>query len=290
MTGVGIAMQETVLGQAIAKARRQAGLTQQQLCSKANLSYSTLAKIERGAIKTPSVFTVAAIAEATGTTVELLAGLETAKASEAPQKAYKTSKTGIKFVYFDVNGVLVRYYQRAFTNIAADYNVSSEKVESIFWQYNDRLNRGKMPVNKFDTILANAANTSSISWAEYYLANVDPVIEMNHTVKWVAENYRLGLLTNNLPGLTKAMINRKILPSIDYNSVVDSSEVGFVKPESEIFNKACQMAGVKPEEILLVDDERANVMAAEHMGWHVLWFDDYNSEASEQKIRQVLEF
>ena len=67
MNGVDAA-KERQLGQAIAAARKAAGLTQQDLCVKAQLSYSTLAKIERGAIKTPSVFTVAAIAEATGTT------------------------------------------------------------------------------------------------------------------------------------------------------------------------------------------------------------------------------
>lgn len=44
--------QQKELARAIADARRAAGYTQQQLCTEAKLSYSTLAKIERGAIKT----------------------------------------------------------------------------------------------------------------------------------------------------------------------------------------------------------------------------------------------
>jgi len=44
---------EKALGQRLQKARQNAGLTQQELCQKAGLSYSTLAKIERGAIKAP---------------------------------------------------------------------------------------------------------------------------------------------------------------------------------------------------------------------------------------------
>ena len=36
---------ETVLGKSLQKARQAKGLTQQQLCQKAGLSYSTLAKI-----------------------------------------------------------------------------------------------------------------------------------------------------------------------------------------------------------------------------------------------------
>jgi transcriptional regulator with XRE-family HTH domain len=49
---------EKALGKRLQEARQKAGLTQQQMCHKAGLSYSTLAKIERGAIKAPSIFTV----------------------------------------------------------------------------------------------------------------------------------------------------------------------------------------------------------------------------------------
>ena len=67
-------MDEKGLGKRLQEARQAAGLTQQQLCQKANLSFSTLAKIERGAIKSPSIFTVRAIAEALNSTVDQLIG------------------------------------------------------------------------------------------------------------------------------------------------------------------------------------------------------------------------
>ncbi len=83
-------MDEKALGGKLQLARKRAGLTQQELCQKAGLSYSTLAKIERGAIKSPSVFTVAAIANATGVKLEELLNI--------PQKlrgcGYKSQKTG----------------------------------------------------------------------------------------------------------------------------------------------------------------------------------------------------
>ena len=59
-------MDEKGLGQKLQEARQKAGLTQQQLCHQANLSFSTLTKIERGAIKSPSIFTVQSIAGALG--------------------------------------------------------------------------------------------------------------------------------------------------------------------------------------------------------------------------------
>ena len=69
-------MDEKALGKRLQLARKRAGLTQQQLCQKAGLSYSTLPKIERGAIRSPSFITVANIASATGTQLEDLLDFE----------------------------------------------------------------------------------------------------------------------------------------------------------------------------------------------------------------------
>ena len=57
---------EERLGKRLQTARQAAGMTQQVLCQRANLSYSTLTKIERGAIKSPSIFTIQSIANVLG--------------------------------------------------------------------------------------------------------------------------------------------------------------------------------------------------------------------------------
>lgn len=277
------------LAKAIAKARKIAGLTQQELCAKAGLSYSTLAKIERGAIKTPSVFTVAVIAAATHTTVEQLTGIQSGNVMKT-QKNYKTSKNGVKFVYFDVNGVLVRFFQRAFTNIAADTGTPIETIESVFWHYDDMVCRGELGIADFNRALADKINVTDISWAKYYLESIEPVPELIDALKWTSQYYPVGLLTNIMPGLVNEMINRDILPKIDYTSIVESNTVGSIKPEQLIFDNATRQAGVKPREILFIDDSRQNLMAAEKLGWNVLWFDDYRPGESEQRIKDWLEF
>src|SRR5437868_4044104 len=95
-------MNEKTLGTRLQLARKRAGLTQQELCQKAGLSYSTLAKIERGAIRSPSVFTVASIASATGTTLESLLELQAIGLSSPALPAKKRSKSGVTFVYIDI--------------------------------------------------------------------------------------------------------------------------------------------------------------------------------------------
>src|SRR6185295_7741498 len=102
-------MDEKALGRKLQLARKRAGLTQQDLCNKASLAYSTLAKIERGAIKSPSVFTVAAIATATNTPLEQLLDIPGGLKPPTNAEPKKVSKTGVKFVYLDINGTLVRF-------------------------------------------------------------------------------------------------------------------------------------------------------------------------------------
>ena len=89
-------MDEVGLGKQLQALRTKAGLTQQALCQLADISYSTLAKIERGAIKSPSIFTIQKIAEALGESLDILLGLQTNSLNLPPIKPKKISKLGVR--------------------------------------------------------------------------------------------------------------------------------------------------------------------------------------------------
>ena len=112
---------------------------------------------------------------------------------------------------------------------------------------------------------------------------------MQELLEWAAERYKVGLLTNIMPGLLSGLRRNHKIPDISYDAVVDSSEVAAIKPEAKIYEIAQERAGCQPTEILLVDDSRANLMAAEKLGWHVLWFDDARPEESVERVRGALE-
>ncbi len=268
-------------------ARQTAGLTQQQLCHKANLSFSTLTKIERGAIKSPSIFTIQSIAEALGVGLDELVGHSGAPGRRG-RKLQKT-KSGVSFVYFDVNGCLVHFYQRAFARLAQATGAPSDIIESAFWHYNDDVCRGVMSLSDFNTMLAKRLSVDEVRWQDYYLETVEPISQMQELVKWAQERYKIGLLTNIMPGLLSAMRRDNRVPDLSYDTVIDSSEVAAIKPETKMYEIAQERAGVPAEEILLIDDSRANLMAAEKLGWHVLWFDDARPDESTDNVRQALE-
>lgn len=278
---------EIALGKRLQQARQKAGLTQQQLCQKAQLSYSTLAKIERGAIKAPSIFTIQNIAKALNTSLGALLGLpETADG--IVQKPKKRSRSGVRFVFFDINGCLVRFFHRAFTNMTHDTGVPADVIETTFWHYNDAACRGEMTMEEFNQQFASRLGLREVDWMKYYLDAVDAIDEMQEVVAWVADNYYVGLLSNIMPGFIDEMLKRGLLPNVAYDAIIDSSQVSAIKPEQKIYETAQSRVSVQPEEILLIDDSRSNLMAAEKMGWHVQWFDDYRPAESASRIRETL--
>lgn len=282
-------MDEKGLGKRLQEARKTAGMTQQVLCQRANISYSTLAKIERGAIKSPSIFTIQSIAMALGISLDQLMGLETPVAAALAASKKQVSKSGIRFIYFDINGCLVYFFHRAFMRLAQDTGVTADVIESTFWLYNDDVCRGKLSMDDFNTLLAKKLGIPSVKWEAYYLDAVEPIVGMSELVHWAAEHYRIGLLTNIMPGMVNALRTCGLLPDVHYDAIIDSSEVGAIKPENKIYEIAAERAGVKPEEILFVDDTRQNLTAADKLGWHVMWCDDYHPDETIARIRQSLE-
>lgn len=280
-----MAMDEQGLGKRLQEARQKAGLTQQQLCHQANLSFSTLTKIERGAIRSPSIFTVQAIAGALGVGLDELVG----EAPRAAGRQLRRTRSGAGFIYFDVNGCLVHFYQRAFAQLAAATGARSDVVESVFWRYNDDVCRGTLSLSDFNSMLAERLGASDVNWQDYYMDTVEPIKPMQELLEWASERYKVGLLTNTMQGFLSAMRRNKQLPSLPYDAVIDSSEVGAIKPETRMYEIAAEKAGCPPEEILLIDDSRANLMAADKLGWNVLWFDDSRPDESAERAREALE-
>jgi FMN phosphatase YigB (HAD superfamily)/DNA-binding XRE family transcriptional regulator len=283
-------MNEKTLGKRLQLARKRANLTQQELCQKAGLSYSTLAKIERGAIRSPSVFTVAAIATATGSPLESLLDLQVMGLSSPALATKKRSRTGVRFVYVDINGTLVRFLHKAFTDIADKASEPSDLVEALFWRHHDSLASGRITLEEFNSLLGGELNLQSFNWLDYYMANIEPMPHAEELVGWLSTYYELGIFSNNFPGVVDALLQQKIIPGASYAAIVDSSKVGLVKPDPQIYDAARELASVEAHEIMLIDNERPNLTTADRAGWQILLFDEFNPETSIERVKNALAF
>ena len=291
MENGGVSNPELILGKRIQKFRREGGLTQQGLCYKAHLSYSTLAKIERGAIKSPSIFTIMSIAEALNITIDELVGLKISSPIKSRNtRNLKKTKDGISFVYFDVNGCLLRFYQKAFLAISEDYGISSDRVEAVFWNYSEKINKAIFSIEQFNDNFAKKLGVDALDWSKYYLEAVSEVPGMDELLKEVIKSYKVGLFTNSMPGFLEELIKLSKVPNLEYDQIIDSSRIGYVKPENKAYEIAQKKSEVPPNEILLIDDSRSNLIAAKRHGWHSQWFDYTNPKMSIEEIKKILEF
>jgi HAD superfamily hydrolase (TIGR01509 family) len=278
------ASNQIALGKRIAQLRRAAHITQESLAEQAGLAYSTLTKIEQGTIASPSIFTIMALAKALGTSLEDLTDYR-------PEVSAEHAGAGeIRFLYFDIHGVITTNWARIFTELAARFHLEPQSVELAFWRYNDILGRGHITLEEFETALARnlRIKVKRLPYAEVYADTVRGNRKVHELMRELSEHYQIGLLTNIFPGFLDKLLEKGAVPALPYTVKIESCTVGAVKPERAIYEYAQAQAGVRPEHMLLIDDTRANLDAAQHLGWQVFWFDEVHPEHSITRLRHRL--
>ena len=85
-----------------------------------------------------------------------------------------------------------------------------------------------------------------------------------------ARGYRLGIIANQNPGLEKRLEDWGLQQYFDV--IVSSAEIGYAKPEREIFEKAFEMVGCMAEESVMVGDRLDNdMLPAKEIGMKTVW-------------------
>jgi putative hydrolase of the HAD superfamily len=75
---------------------------------------------------------------------------------------------------------------------------------------------------------------------------------------------KIVLVTNGTTRLASDLSRLGLADAFDH--IISSSEIGYAKPESEVFEMALATAGVPAHEALFVDDDHQNVVAAAALG------------------------
>ncbi len=79
-----------------------------------------------------------------------------------------------------------------------------------------------------------------------------------------AEGTSLGLLSNNTTALRRDLGRHRISDLFD--PIINSAEIGVVKPSPMIYRIAIDRMDAASEDIVFVDDKLTNVLAAQHVG------------------------
>ncbi|MBN1263465.1 MAG: HAD-IA family hydrolase [Candidatus Pacebacteria bacterium] len=195
----------------------------------------------------------------------------------------------IKFIYFDLGGVLFRF-RGGLERLAKENSRQYEDFEKVFRMYDDKVCRGEMMPQdlwlKYKDELG--LETKIDDFAEYWTDNFYPIVESHSLVNQLTRGYQIGLLTNIYSGVFSKIIHKGHIPNIDYSAVIQSCNVGYVKPEKEIYQLAQDKSEVLPNEILFVDDKQNFLSMADEMGWATILFDENNPKESVKQINSIL--
>lgn len=197
----------------------------------------------------------------------------------------------IKFVYFDVGGVVLFDFSgtNKWNELKCDLGINelnAHKFDQIWDEYGYQLCLDL----DVDSLLPILTKELGLHFPKQYSLLQDFVdrFEVNGSIHPIIQSMKktmkVGLLTNIYPRMFDAINKRNLLPSIDWDVVIDSSAVGCRKPEMEIFKLAEARAYVAHDEILFVENGIENVKAAEEFGWKTLLYESNHPEKSNTEL------
>lgn len=204
----------------------------------------------------------------------------------------------IKKIAFDFGGVIIRQNQQQaverFKQIGlldAEERLGAYTQQGIFGQ----LEEGKITAEDFrwqlSLLIGRAVTIEDCSYAWRGYCDELPQRNLEALQRLRREGYGLSILSNTNP----FMMGWALSQDFDGNghSLADyvdalylSYQMKVMKPSAEIFRRVLEAEGVRPEELLFVDDSSHNISAAQELG--IATFQPVNGEDWTEELFQLL--
>ena len=204
----------------------------------------------------------------------------------------------IKKIAFDFGGVIIRQNQQQaverFKQIGlldAEERLGAYTQQGIFGQ----LEEGKITAEDFrwqlSLLIGRAVTIEDCSYAWRGYCDGLPQRNLEALQRLRREGYGLSILSNTNP----FMMGWALSQDFDGNghSLADyvdalylSYQMKVMKPSAEIFRRVLEAEGVRPEELLFVDDSSHNISAAQQLG--ITTFQPVNGEDWTAELFQLL--
>ena len=193
----------------------------------------------------------------------------------------------IKAFLFDYDGVITAGVpdRTASGRLAKNLNISKDTAAEWLSDIIPELLTGKMTDSQAHTLLEEKYGQPISSeqgdiWFKW--PELMPLPEMTKLLQSLkARGYVLGLISNASASTKAEIMQHDGYAGFDFT--VLSCDAGYKKPGLEIFQVALQnLPGIKPEEVVFLDDREAATLAAAQLGMQTIYVVDH-----QQAIRTV---
>lgn len=158
--------------------------------------------------------------------------------------------------------------------MAAELGVGLE-TRPFFLELLELMEQGRLSEDQFWAKFLNRFQLSPqkvTAWADHY----EHITHLNQPlldrIGELHRNYKIALISNTEPAAAAYL--RRTDALADFDVSIFSCEVGHVKPEPQIYRAALKRLGVKPAELVFVDDRPVMVEGAQNLGIKGLVFED----------------
>ena len=175
----------------------------------------------------------------------------------------------VEGVFVDLVGVLI-FFDRdgVVAEESIKLGITSNDLVSLLGRYFDAANGGNVNGLAETIEAARVKKKISVTGLSKVLSRLRKTAKVNwngiHQLQEIRKSASITLVSNFTPGLNSYLDELGILDEFDF--IVGSGDVGFVKPGREIFRIAMEGSKLEPKSVIFVDDQLINCQAARRCG------------------------
>ncbi len=189
--------------------------------------------------------------------------------------------TSVHAVFWDFGGVILTSPFEAFNHYELANGLPRDFIRSVNATDSDtnawaRLERNDITPAEFDEVFAHESSRRGhrVSGADVLsLLSGDVRPEMIVALdRVIAAGLITACLTNNVVSDDRSGPAHPLVTEVmaKFDHVIESSKVGVRKPETRFYDIACELAGVRPEQCVFLDDLGINLKPARAMGMRTI--------------------
>ena len=196
----------------------------------------------------------------------------------------------IKAFFFDIGGVLVKVdSSRSTKKLSSQLNIDEQHIQNAMThELLVDYEKGHISSNQFyEQLLLNCNSMEKMdlsTFRSYWQEVLFPEDKSIDFLKRVKQDFPVWLLSN-----TNDFHYDLLVRDFPFMNWVDggtySFMVGSMKPEPLIYELAIKKSGLRPEEILFIDDLEVNVQAAQDQGINIIQYFDFDTFAETLKTQ-----
>lgn len=195
----------------------------------------------------------------------------------------------IKAVFWDFGGVITSSPFEAFRRFEQEQGLPKDFLRGVNAVDPDtnawaRFERSELTLEEFDREFeaeCAAAGYPVPGRKVIALLGGDVRPEMVRALRLIREQYRIACITNNVrAGQGAGMhVDAERAAEISeilglFECVIESSKLGMRKPDPRIYLHACEQMGMRPEQVVYLDDLGINLKPARELGMTTIKVDD----------------